>query len=125
LTDSPQGIQKSKREEWIQIDKGYLGRLREREYLLRDKPAQSIGNDLLAYPAIKEFYQELMVDYLPRRYPTIFTVQKDEVYNAVTKRRYPLSPDNLTSNQMLTHIGLNVEGTLLQTIPLPLSLTSP
>jgi hypothetical protein len=104
------GIQKRKREEWIRIDKGYPERLQEREPLIRDKPDFTVGTGPLVDPAIEELYQEVMADYLPQRYPTIFKLKSGDVYNTITGDSYPLSTDDLSPAQMLERMGRNVEG---------------
>jgi hypothetical protein len=50
-----------------------------------------------------------MIDYLPKRYPTIFKIVENTVLNVVTGSTYPLSTNDLTPEQMLRLIGVNVE----------------
>ena len=91
------------------MDRGYLSRIQEREPLIRDKPEFTIGTGPLVDPAIEELYTEIMIDYLPYRYPTIFKTSGKTVHNLVTGSSYPLSTANLTPEQMLQLLGLNVE----------------
>jgi hypothetical protein len=50
-----------------------------------------------------------MINYLPQRYPTIFKTSGKTVHNVVTGSNYPLSTDDLTTEQMLQLLGVNVE----------------
>ena len=103
------GIKKLSREDWIRIDCGYLKRIRERERLLDQKPELTIGTGPLVDSAIEELYNEVMVEYLPKRYPTIFSVSEGICKNKVTKSCYPMSSSRLSTNQMLRIMGTNVE----------------
>ena len=44
------------------MDKGYLTRLQEREPLIADKSEFTVGTGPLVDPAIKELYEEVMID---------------------------------------------------------------
>lgn len=91
------------------MDRGYLARIQEREPLIRDKPNFTVGAGPLVDPAIEELYTEIMIDYLPHRYPTIFKTSGQTVHNLVTGSSYPLSTANLTPEKMLQLLGMNVE----------------
>lgn len=107
LTNS--GIMKRSRNEWIRMDRGYLARIQERKRLIQTKAEFTIGTGPCVNPAIEELYTEIMIDYLPRRYPTIFSVKEMTVYNAITGSTYPLSTAGLTPEEMLQLLGTNVE----------------
>ncbi|KAH7062686.1 hypothetical protein B0J12DRAFT_592031 [Macrophomina phaseolina] len=104
------GIQKRTRSEWIRIDRGYLARLEERRPLLREKADFTIGTGEAVNPAIEELYEEIMIKYLPARFPTMFRRRGAKVVeNLATGATYPLSTKGLTHAQMLQHMGENVE----------------
>ncbi|KAL9099892.1 MAG: hypothetical protein Q9163_004667 [Psora crenata] len=91
------------------MDCGYLDRIRRRTWLIQKKAEVTIGTGPLVDYAIEELYTEIMVDYLPRRYPTIFKPKGDMVQNLVTGSTYPLSSMGLTPRMMLQILGTNVE----------------
>lgn len=103
------GILKRTRDDWIRMDSGYLARIAERKPLIEEQAAFTIGTGVLVNDAIEELYTEIMVDYLPHRYPTIFKASGDIVHNVLTHSTYPLSTKGLTPEQMLQLLGLNVE----------------
>ncbi len=91
------------------MDRGYLSRIQEREPLIRDKAEFTVGAGPLVDPAIEELYTEIMIDYLPHRYPTIFKTAGQTVHNLITGSSYPLSTADLTPERMLQLLGMNVE----------------
>src|ERR1700722_992928 len=68
------GITKTPRSEWIEMDSGYLNRIKDRMNLMRTHPDQAhiVGTNAIVNPAICELYTEIMIEYLPQRYPTMF-----------------------------------------------------
>ena len=100
---------KRTRNDWIHMDRGYLDRIRDRTWLIENKAEFTIGTGPLVNPAIEELFTEIMVDYLPRRYPTIFKTKEDTVQNLVTGCTYPRSASGLTPEMMLQFLGTNVE----------------
>ncbi|KAI3341459.1 hypothetical protein F4824DRAFT_515041 [Ustulina deusta] len=103
------GIQKRTRSDWIRIDRGYLARIQERLALIKNKPEFTIGTGEKVNLAIQELYEEIMVRYLPARYPTMFQARGNVVENLATGTTYPLTTTELTHAQMLTYMGENVE----------------
>ncbi|KAI1392349.1 uncharacterized protein F4822DRAFT_126330 [Hypoxylon trugodes] len=103
------GIQKRTRSEWIRIDRGYVNRIEERLPLIRDKHEFTIGTGPKVNAAIAELYEEIMIKYLPVRFPTIFKRYKELVKNLATGTAYPLTTSGLTPDQMLAYMGENVE----------------
>lgn len=103
------GIQKRARQEWIRMDNNYKKRIHEREPLIANHADCTIGTGPLVDPAIEELYTEIMIDYLPKRYPTIFRKEDNMCLNTVMGSRYPLSTENMTPTDMLKYLGLNVE----------------
>src|SRR5437763_944640 len=91
------------------MDRGYLKRIQEREPLIKNKAEFTIGTGPLVNDAIEELYTEIMIDYLPSRYPTIFKTSGKSVRNTVTGGTYPLTTKGLTPERMLELLGMNVE----------------
>ncbi|KAJ5982835.1 hypothetical protein N7481_004934 [Penicillium waksmanii] len=103
------GIQKQTRSNWIRIDSGYLKRLEERRILVEEKPELTIGTGNIVDPAIKELYEEIMIKYLPQRFPTMFKVCGNVVENVTTGSNYPSMTAGLSPAVMLRYISNNVE----------------
>jgi hypothetical protein len=91
------------------MDRGYLSRIEERERLIQCQPESTVCTGPLANPAIEELYIEMMINYLPHRYPTIFKTSGKTVYNTITGSTYPLSTAGLSPERMLQLLGVNVE----------------
>jgi len=103
------GIVQKSRNEWIHIDRDYLVRIQERERLIQQNPEATIYTGPLVNAAIEELYSEIMSNYLPCRYPTIFKTSGKVVHNVITGSTYPLSIAGLTPERMLQLLGVNVE----------------
>lgn len=86
-----------------------MARIAERRKLVRDKPTLTIGTGPLVDPAIKELYDEIMVKYLPYRFPTMFKKNGDIVNNLATGLCYPVDVTDLEPAEMLYHLSQNVE----------------
>ncbi|KAI1479810.1 hypothetical protein F4774DRAFT_418650 [Daldinia eschscholtzii] len=107
------GIQKRVRSDWIRMDRGYLSRIEERLPLIRNKAEFTIGTGEVVNPAIEELYEEIMIRYLPARFPTMFKTQGGKlVKNLATGTTYPLTTTGLTHAQMLAYMGENVEASI-------------
>ena len=103
------GIKKSAREDWIRIDNGYLDRVTLRKRLLDEFPSTCMGDSSISTPAIRELYEEVMLDLLPRRYPSMFKISGDLFFNLITGSRHRISSTLRDSRAMLRQIGENVE----------------
>ena len=103
------GIQKQTRSNWIRIDSGYLKRLEERRGLVESKPELTIGTGKIVDPAIEELYEEIMIKYLPQRFPTMFKIRDNLVDNLATGSSYPFTTAGLTPADMLRYLSANVE----------------
>lgn len=106
------GIQKRTRSEWIRIDNGYLARINDRRQLVEDKPDLIIGTGPKVDAAIVELYDEVMVRYLPARFPTMFQeiTSKGIVKNLATGTTYPVKNlGSVSTAAMLTYMSENVE----------------
>ena len=109
LYSRPVGIKKSNKEDWIRIDRGYLNRMKLRQSLLDNTPEVCLGTSKLSDPAIRELYEEIILELLPKRYPTMFKRKGDMFYNAVTGSRHRISEALSDCPAMLRHVAENVE----------------
>ncbi|WYZ42327.1 hypothetical protein EsH8_VI_000026 [Colletotrichum jinshuiense] len=87
-------IQASPPEDLIIIDSSYLDRVTERRQILKQHLSTVAGAIPAGIPALHETWTYLLSDYLPTRYPTMFSVSKDLVtfHNHVTNTSLPLTP---------------------------------
>lgn len=104
-----QGIKKSAKQDWIRIDRNYLERTALRKKLVADHPEICVGTSEIANPAIRELYEEVMLDLLPKRFPTMFRIKGDMFHNFVTGGRHRISSALLDHASMLQHLAENVE----------------
>lgn len=105
----PVGIKKSAREEWIRIDQKYMGQMNLRQQLMREFPDTCMGNSNISDPAIRELYEEILLELLPKRYPTIFRVIGDSFLNLVTGSTHTISKALMDPSAMLRFLGENVQ----------------
>ncbi|CAD6591945.1 MAG: hypothetical protein ASARMPREDX12_005511 [Alectoria sarmentosa] len=103
------GIKKSTKQDWIRIDRNYLERTVLRKKLLAENPEVCLGTSETANPAIRELYEEVMLDLLPKRFPTMFQIKGDVFYNLVNGTRHRISSALLDHTSMLRHLAENVE----------------
>jgi len=102
---------KESRDEWIRMDRGYLDRINIRKQLIETHPDPDtiIGTGPLVNPAIEELYTEVMIDYLPQRFPTMFAKQDGVLTNLVTGGTYPATTKGIDHDTMLKYLAENVE----------------
>jgi hypothetical protein len=105
------GITKTPKNEWVEMDCGYLSRIQDRITLLRTHPDQAhiVGTNEIVNPAIEELYEEIMIKYLPRRFPTMFQLQGKLFKNLATGSEYSVDMDALDHETMLRNLAENVE----------------
>lgn len=108
LTPS-KGIKKSTKQDWIRIDRHYLERIALRKKLVTQHPETCVGTSEIANPAVRELYEEVMLDLLPKRFPTMFRIKGDVFYNLLTGSRHRISSALLDHTSMLRHLAENVE----------------
>lgn len=74
------------------MDRNYHDRVLKRRQLVTQHPATVVGAIPSGAAAVDELYAYLMADYLPRRFPTIFTLDERDgqtIRNAVTGAAFP------------------------------------
>jgi len=74
-----------------------------------DHPDITIGTSTAANAAIAELYEDLTLNFLPRRYPTIFRLNGPTFENLVTRTLYPIPAAKKDPAEMLRQLGENVE----------------
>ncbi|KAK7730601.1 hypothetical protein SLS53_008991 [Cytospora paraplurivora] len=103
-------LQNSAPSDLIVMDRNYRDRIQERRQLMIQYPSIVVGAIPQGKAAVQEFYSYLMSNYLPNRYPSMFTLCTDKkiLRNQVTGATFPvLPPDN--SIEGLRTIGETVE----------------
>lgn len=103
------GIKKTTKQDWVRIDRNYLERTALRKQLLAEHPKICVGTSETANPAVRELYEEVMLDLLPRRFPTIFRIKGDMFHNLVNGARHRISSALQDHASMLRHLAENVE----------------
>ncbi|KAI4234191.1 MAG: hypothetical protein L6R40_006850 [Gallowayella cf. fulva] len=110
-------IAKMPRNDWIKIDRHYLERINRRKELLRNNHQFCIGSNELARLAIRELYGEVMVNQLPKRFPTMFSIRRGVFTNHITGCKYSVSIVDLDDTYMLDTLAENVEEDFYFMIP--------
>ena len=72
-------------------------------------PDICLGTSEVANPAVRELYEEVMLDLLPKRFPSMFQIKGDIFHNLVTGTRHRISSALLDHTSMLRHLAENVE----------------
>lgn len=68
-----------------------------------------MGTSETANPAVRELYEEVMLDLLPKRFPTIFRIKGDMFHNLVNGARHRISSALQDHASMLRQLAENVE----------------
>ena len=97
------------KQDWIRIDCNYLERITLRKNLVKLHPEICMGTSETANPAVRELYEEVMLDLLPKRFPGMFQIKGDVFHNLVTGTRHRISSTLLDHVSMLRHLAENVE----------------
>ncbi|KAI0890755.1 uncharacterized protein GGS22DRAFT_177432 [Annulohypoxylon maeteangense] len=94
--------------ELIIIDQNYQSRLRDRQVVMEKHKNHTLGCMPYGVEAVQEVYTYLLGEYLPTRYPTLFTRDEKSFRNSVTGATLPLLPpeDPITA---LRSLGQTVE----------------
>ncbi|KAI3550577.1 hypothetical protein CSPX01_01627 [Colletotrichum filicis] len=113
-------IQASPPEDLIIIDNNYLDRVTERRQLLEEHTSTVAGAVPEGLPALHEVWTYILSEYLPKRYPTMFSLSEDKTkfHNHVTKTSLPLAPpeDPVTA---LKALGETVEDDIFLLLETP------
>ena len=92
------GLETTSISDLIEMDKNYLNQINLRESLMRKHTAAVIAAEECVKPAVHEFYEFLVNNYLPIRFPPMFkflrpsTSNPSLLHNLVTGDQLPLEP---------------------------------
>lgn len=97
-------------DELIAVDETYESRIQLRRQILRDHPS-TMGVRRGGEAAIYEFYEWMTAVYLPRRFPTMYSLSEGEkgshLYNRATEETIPLRPTSV--REALRTLGAHVD----------------
>lgn len=116
LPDKELALTNSTISELVEIDKTYLSRLTLRKQTMRDHRPIVLQADSSIKPAVDEFYTWLVSNYLPTRFPTMFTLGKSTLLNHATSEPVPLIPPS-DSIKALEVLGGNIDDDFLFLLP--------
>ncbi|KAJ2901589.1 hypothetical protein MKZ38_001668 [Zalerion maritima] len=103
--------------DWLEIDSQYLSRIQHRRFLVTQMPETTIGDRDAAKPAIRELFEQVVLDYLPKRYPTIFKLEKSTFTNWVTGRSCNVNTAAMDEAMMLRTLAENAEEDFFLMVP--------
>lgn len=102
---TPSAIQANTPSELITIDQDYLSRISLRRDLIAHHGATVHGLVPSGEPAVRELYAYLLTDYLPARFPSLFSLSRDKALfvNSVTGKSFPTAapPDATAALRIL------------------------
>ncbi|KAJ0120444.1 hypothetical protein J7T55_015171 [Diaporthe amygdali] len=103
-------VQTSTPADLIVMDHNYQDRVLERRQLISQNPAIVVGAIPQGKAAVEELYSFLLADYLPQRFPTMFSISEDgkTFQNKVTGASFPSLPPS-DSVEALRRLGETVE----------------
>lgn len=113
------GIKKSTKDDWIKIDREYMDRMALRKQLLKNSPETCIGSNQISVPSIRELYEEVLLDLLPKRYPSMFSIVGDTFSNLATGSKHCISVALPNPEDMLQLLGETVEEDFYFMVPDP------
>jgi hypothetical protein len=96
------------KDDWIQIDRGYLDRLAERKSTAQAYPEKAVGVNEYSAPAIKELWTEA-TEHILVKFPTIFQQRSGLFTNAVTGKTWDMDEVAKDGVAQLNMLSENVE----------------
>jgi hypothetical protein len=109
--DSSPALENTSFSDLIPMDWTYRERCRIRKDLIQRERYEVLAVNPKAIPAVLELYRWLTTIYLPRRFPTLFTLTNTSLRNDVTGELLPLRPYN--AERALQVLGGNVDDEFL------------
>ena len=104
-----EGVKKSRKEDWIRIDRNYPDRIRYRKRLVDQYPDVCLGTSEACSLAIQELYEDIFLDLLPKRFPTMFQIRGNNFHNIVMGSHHNISTALTDDITMLRHLATNIE----------------
>ena len=80
-----------------------------RRNVVAEQPTTCLGSSRFAHSAVRELYEEVMLNVLPQRYPSMFRIKYDVSTNVVTGLHHCVSEALEDPLTMLRHLAENVE----------------
>lgn len=97
------------------MDRTYLDRLAVRTNVIREHTPKVLQALPSSYAAIQEFYTYLTADYLPTRFPTVYSLHPTHLLNKATGHHIPLTPSSPI--EALRTLGTNIDSDYLILVP--------
>jgi len=111
------GLQRCDPNELILLDKNYVDRIELRQKIFSSYEDHVIGGSKEFLPVIHEFYNYMMGEHLPTRFPDYFTTDKhtNTFKNNILDKTLPLTPpvDDQDGTEALKLLGQTIEEDLL------------
>lgn len=85
------GLRKTTVNTITRIDQQFVERIEERKKILKKYPG-ALGCIPSGEPMVRDFYTFLVTHYLPKRYPTCFTIGKKGLHNKILDEHLSLTP---------------------------------
>lgn len=102
----------------VAMDNTYLSRIGLRKSLIQNRQSDVLAVKPVVSTAVLEFYDWLITTYLPRHFPTLFTILPSTgLRNHVTGEVLPLKPSS--AEEALRVIGANIDDDFLFLLPIP------
>ncbi|KDN71179.1 hypothetical protein CSUB01_06969 [Colletotrichum sublineola] len=113
-------IQASSPEDLIIFDKAYLDRVTNRRKILKENTTKVAGALPEGIPALHETWTYLLSEYLPMRYPTMFSLSEDRAtfQNHITNISLPTTPPE-DPHTALQALGETVEDDMFLLVETP------
>ncbi|OAG08116.1 uncharacterized protein CC84DRAFT_1114332, partial [Paraphaeosphaeria sporulosa] len=106
----------------VAMDNTYESRIKLRSDLIRENQHDVLAHRPVVGPAVLEFYT-WMLEYLPSRFPTVYTRTPSGLLNTITNLTLP---QNITdTEQALSLLGSNVDTDFLFLLPIPATDSDP
>ena len=110
-------IENTSMSEFITMDHTYQSRIALRSDLIKDSRHDVLAHRSIVKPSVLEFYSWMTSTYLPRRFPTMFSITPTGLYNKVTNLTLPSTPADVET--ALSLLGSNVDCDFLFLLPIP------
>ncbi|KAK4186282.1 hypothetical protein QBC35DRAFT_387524 [Podospora australis] len=104
-------IQNSAPSDLIVIDRNYFKAVAYRQVIMKNHPKTVMGCIPSGVAPLQELYSYLLGEYLPTRYPSMFSLSPDRVSftNKVTGSSYPISPVPSNPEDIMRILGSTIE----------------
>jgi hypothetical protein len=91
------------------MDWGYLDRINERVPVMEANPQWTIGVNEISTPAILELFKEVMIEHVPKHFPSMFRLDGDILTNLTTQQTFDVERASKDPALALRTLCRNVE----------------